>query len=60
MGWISRQQQERDHNGLRNVCCTCGHDARPDDPLVLTDTGMRVHHSDTTDPDSGLYGRQQR
>ncbi|TMR22088.1 hypothetical protein ETD86_13040 [Nonomuraea turkmeniaca] len=69
MGWISRDQQERDHAGLRHVCGACGHEERPDDPLVLSDgdpsnpwdaAGGRIHRSHTTDPSSGFYGRAQK
>jgi hypothetical protein len=59
MGWISARQQERDHQGQRNICAACGHDGTTPDPLTVTDDGMRVHTSHTTDPRSGLYGHQQ-
>lgn len=59
MGWISKTQQERDHNGRRNDCGACGQEGTDGNPLVLTDTGSRVHESHTTDPVSGLYGARQ-
>jgi hypothetical protein len=69
MGWISRGQQERDHQGLREVCAACGHPFTGQDPMVLTTNnpdwgdvatgGPRVHRSHTTDPNSGLYGLAQ-
>lgn len=39
----------------RNFCAACGHPARSDDPLILSERGTRVHMSHVTDPDSGLY-----
>lgn len=60
MGWISKSQQERDHNGQRNRCAACGHEGKRTDPLTKDDSGSRVHTSHTTDPRSGLYGRQQK
>lgn len=59
-GWIHSRQQQRDHNGQRNICAACGHTGTGTDPLVLDDTGMRVHQQHTEDPTSGLYGHQQR
>ncbi|MBE1580401.1 hypothetical protein ACFORH_43450 [Amycolatopsis roodepoortensis] len=59
MTWISTRQQDRDHNGQRNDCGACGHEGTAEDPLVLTDTGSRVHNSHITDPGSGLYGARQ-
>jgi hypothetical protein len=59
-GWISAAQFERDHNGLRDHCAACGNPGRETDRLVVDNRGMRVHHSHTTDPASGLYGTQQR
>jgi hypothetical protein len=60
MGWISHQQQQRDHCGLRNCCAGCGQEGTQRDPLALDDEGYRVHTSHFTDPKSGLYGHQQR
>lgn len=69
MGWISRSQQKRDHDGLRDVCSACGNKATAADPLVLTggdpsdpwsSAGSRVHRSHTTDRSSGFYGRRQK
>jgi hypothetical protein len=59
MGWINRTQQQRDHNGQRNICAADGQPGTKDDPLVKTNDGFRVHLSDTTDPHSGYYGQQQ-
>lgn len=59
MGWINRAQQERDHNGLRNICAADGHPGTETDPLVKATDGFRVHRSDTTNPASGYYGQQQ-
>lgn len=60
MSWISQKQQQRDHTGLRETCAACGHDATPQDPLAVSDTGSRVHARHLTDPDSGLHGAHQR
>lgn len=59
-GWISKAQQQRDHDGLRNICAADGHPGTEADPLVKTDDGWRVHRSDTTNRDSGFFGRQQK
>lgn len=59
MGWISKSQQERDHKGLRNVCCACGHDGTTTRPLGVSNAGSRIHVDHFTDPNSGLYGQQQ-
>jgi hypothetical protein len=59
MGWISRDQQERDHGGLRNVCCACGHDGSASRPLAVSKTGSRIHADHFTNPDSGLYRQEQ-
>jgi hypothetical protein len=59
MGWISRGQQERDHNGQRDICVADGHPGTANNPLVKTKDGWRVHKSDTTDPASGFYGQEQ-
>jgi hypothetical protein len=65
MGWISRTQQHRDHNGLRNVCAACGNPATTADPLVNTKPdgwypgGNRVHRSHTEDLNDGMYGLAQ-
>ncbi|MFF7169705.1 hypothetical protein [Streptomyces pseudovenezuelae] len=58
-GWIRLGQQQRDHEGLRNVCAADGYPGTEDDPLVKTTDGWRVHLSDTTDPNNGFYGLQQ-
>ncbi|CAL9326654.1 hypothetical protein [Streptomyces sp. SudanB91_2054] len=58
-GWINRAQQQRDHNGQRNICAADGHPGTADDPLVKTADGWRVHLSDTTDPSNGFYGQRQ-
>lgn len=60
MGWITKDQQKRDHDGLRNACGTCGHDGTPADPLTLSDEGTRQHQSHFTDPNSGWFGHRQR
>jgi hypothetical protein len=60
MGWISGDQQKRDHRGLRNVCAADGRDGTAADPLGLSDTGSRIHKRHFTDPKSGLFGRQQK
>ncbi|MEV7975403.1 hypothetical protein [Streptomyces sp. NPDC086519] len=59
MGWISSKQQERDHNGQRNICSADGHPSTDEDPLVTNLDGFRIHRSHTTDPTSGFYGQQQ-
>lgn len=59
MGWINSSQFERDHNGQRNTCSACGHDATAGKPLVLSDEGYRVHQAHTRDPHSGFYGAEQ-
>jgi hypothetical protein len=59
MSWISRDQQERDHNGLREACCACGHDGTKSRPLGISKTGSRIHIDHFTNPRSGLYGQQQ-
>ncbi|MFF0698353.1 hypothetical protein ACFYU4_37685 [Streptomyces tendae] len=58
-GWINSTQQQRDHNGQRNVCAADGRPGTDADPLVKTTDGWRVHLSDTTDPANGFYGQQQ-
>ena len=60
MGWISKDQQERDYRGLRNACGACGHDGTAASPLGLSDTGSRIHRGHFEDPTSGLFGRQQK
>ncbi|PRX92019.1 hypothetical protein [Allonocardiopsis opalescens] len=60
MNWISQQQQDRDHRGLRHVCSACGHEESPKNPLVVTADGWRVHRSHTTDPTDGFYGKTQK
>lgn len=32
-GWISAEQQKRDHNGQRNYCCICGNEGTRRHPL---------------------------
>jgi hypothetical protein len=59
-GWISSEQQQRDHRGQRNICAACGRDGTRQDPLGLDNKGFRVHASHFTDPRSGLYGQQQQ
>lgn len=65
MGWISASQQRRDHAGLRNYCCACGHTFTVRNPMVLTRStadhagGSRIHLSHTTDPADGFYGLAQ-
>ena len=59
-GWISRQQQQRDHNRVRNTCAACGREGTQRNPLGVDDEGYRVHAAHFTDPTSGLYGHQQR
>jgi hypothetical protein len=60
MAWISKQQQERDHRGLRDVCAADGRKGSKDDPLGITDTGSRVHKRHFTEPKSGLRGHEQK
>lgn len=65
MGWISKDQQDRDHKGKRDRCGACGHPFTAGDPQVLTKKdathagGSRVHRSHTTDPSSGFHGLAQ-
>lgn len=59
MGWISAEQQTRDHNGLRNVCAACGHAGTVDNPLGLSDCGSRIHRSHFNDASCGFYRREQ-
>jgi hypothetical protein len=59
MSWISKSQQERDHQGLRNVCAADGRDGTQADPLGLTDTGSRIHDRHFNDPGNGWFGRRQ-
>lgn len=59
-GWINTTQQRRDHNGQRDTCAACGHDATGRDPLVKTTDGYRIHRSHTTDPRNGYYGLAQK
>jgi hypothetical protein len=59
MAWISKEQQERDHKGLRDVCAADGRDGSTKDPLGLTDTGSRIHERHFTDPGNGWFGRKQ-
>lgn len=42
-GWISLQQLERDHRGLRNSCAACGHEGTTKNPLEVNEDGYRVH-----------------
>jgi hypothetical protein len=60
MRWISAQQQQRDHAGLRHICAADGRPGTDADPLDLDDVGFRVHRSHFSDPNSGLYGHQQQ
>jgi hypothetical protein len=60
MGWINSGQFERDHNGLRNTCSACGHDATATNPLVLSADGSRIHQAHTRDNASGFYGAEQQ
>ncbi len=57
MGWISGEQLERDHRGLRNACCACGRDGAERNPLILSDEGLRIHSSHYDDPDP-VFRRQ--
>jgi hypothetical protein len=47
--WVSASQFERDHNGHRNHCASCGHDGTTRDPLVVTTSGGREHSSHVPD-----------
>jgi hypothetical protein len=60
MGWISNDQFDRDHDGKRNVCTSCGRDGSEDKPLAVMDNGSRVHKDHLTNPKSGLFGRAQK
>lgn len=60
VAWISKDQQERDHRGLRNVCATDGRDASAKDPLSVSDTGSRLHKRHFSDKDNGWFGREQK
>ncbi len=60
MGWINRNQQQRDHAGQRNTCAACGRPGSHSHPLTTADDGYRVHASHTTDPTSGYHGHAQR
>ncbi len=60
MGWISDEQQKRDHRGLRDVCAADGRKASGSDPLGLTDSGTRVHKRHFKDPKSGFFGGEQK
>lgn len=60
MGFINATQFARDHKGMRNTCCACGHEGTTSDPVVKTTGGSRIHRSHTTDPRSGFYGEQQK
>lgn len=60
MGWISGEQQKRDHRGLRDVCAADGRKASKGDPLGLADTGVRVHKRHFKDPKDGFYGAEQK
>jgi hypothetical protein len=60
MGWISGEQQKRDHRGLRDVCAADGRKGTKGDPLALTDEGSRIHKRHFSDPKSGFKGRQQK
>ncbi|HKS46708.1 MAG TPA: hypothetical protein VJT49_16670 [Amycolatopsis sp.] len=42
-GWISAEQQKRDHNGQRYICCACGNEGTGKHALVVNKRGMRVH-----------------
>jgi len=59
MGWISKAQQERDHNGLRDTCAADGRKGTKADPLVKSDDGFRIHGSHTEDPKSGYFCKRQ-
>jgi len=60
MAWISKEQQKRDHRGLRDVCAADGRKGSDKDPLGLADTGSRVHKRHFKDPADGFYGCQQK
>ncbi len=58
MGWISGEQLERDHRGLRNVCAADGHEGTERTPLALTDEGIRVHAFHFSEPDAVFQPQQ--
>lgn len=60
MGWISKEQQKRDHRGLRDVCAADGRKASDKDPLGVSDDGFRIHKRHFKDPKTGFFGREQK
>lgn len=59
MGWVSKRQQDRDHNGLRNVCAADGRPGTKADPLGKSTDGSRIHKSHLNTPGNGFYGQEQ-
>lgn len=60
MGWISKEQQKRDHSGLRNVCAADGRKGTKQDPLGLSGEGYRIHKRHFEDPKDGFYRGGQK
>ena len=60
MAYVSRAQKKRDRNGRSNQCVACGYGGTHRDPVILTNSGNRVHRSHTLDPNGVLFGRAQR
>jgi len=59
VGYISNEQRIRDRSGKKNTCAACGYVATALNKLILSKSGLRIHQSHTTDPNSGFYGKAQ-
>lgn len=60
MAFVNRAQRKRDRSGNSNRCVACGYSGTSRNPVILCDSGDRVHLSHIYDPNSVLYGRVQR
>lgn len=59
MSYINEHQQQRDRNGLRDVCAADGRPGTPSDPLGTATDGFHIHRSHFADPSDGYHGQGQ-